>query len=331
MPKISVIVPVYNVEKYIERCVDSIIGQTFSDFELILVDDGSPDNCGAICEEYAKKDSRIRVIHQQNGGLSVARNAGIEWALANSDSEWITFIDSDDWVHKKYLEVLLNGALQYDVAISMCWAVKTDGEEVESETFTANLRKVEDAYTYNGKFIASFAWGRLYRKELFLTYRYPQGKLWEDMYVTHKVLFQFPEIAVIEQPLYYYYRNEQSIIRQEWSDKKMDAIYAYEQEIFPYFKNKYPGVYRLALEGYYLEVAGLIGQAEQAGQTDVVRRLKKKLRTKMIHSNCLKDFSIRKNYWVYELAFPLFMKIYWIVKAIQKKVKKIHEGADKRT
>ena len=108
---ISVIVPVYKVEKYIHRCIDSILAQTFSDFELILVDDGSPDNCGRICDEYALKDNRIHVIHKENGGLSDARNAGIDWAFEHSDSEWITFIDSDDWVHKKYLESLINGAI----------------------------------------------------------------------------------------------------------------------------------------------------------------------------------------------------------------------------
>ena len=108
MPVISVIVPVYNVEKYLHRCVDSILAQTFTDFELILVDDGSPDNCGKICDEYAEKDSRIHVIHKVNGGLSDARNAGLDWAFANSNSEWVTFIDSDDWVDKYYLEYLYN-------------------------------------------------------------------------------------------------------------------------------------------------------------------------------------------------------------------------------
>ena len=104
---ISVIVPVYKVEKYLSRCIDSILAQTYTDFELILVDDGSPDNCGKICDGYAEKDNRV-VIHQGNGGISAARNAGIDWAFENSDSEWIAFIDSDDWVHPLYLECLYN-------------------------------------------------------------------------------------------------------------------------------------------------------------------------------------------------------------------------------
>ena len=106
MPQISVIVPVYKVELYIRRCIDSILAQTFSDYELILVDDGSPDKCGAVCDEYAKQDNRIHVLHQENAGLSVARNTGIDWTFSHSDSKWLTFIDSDDWVHPRYLEAL---------------------------------------------------------------------------------------------------------------------------------------------------------------------------------------------------------------------------------
>lgn len=321
MSKISIIVPVYNVEKYIKRCIESIIGQTFTDFDLILVDDGSSDNSAVVCEEYEKIDSRIKVLHQKNQGVSVARNTGIEWSLSKSDSGWITFIDSDDWVHKKYLDSLFNGVSQYNVPISMCWAIKTEGEESEPENFDVYLRKVEDAYTYNGKFIAAFPWGRLYRKELFLTYRFPKGKLWEDLYLMHKILFQFAEIAVIEQPLYYYYRNAESIIRQKWSPRKMDGLYAYEEEIFPYFKNKYPKVYRIAQRSYYLAVAELALEAGQAGCKKDARRLKWRLRFKMISFHNTSNFPISEYCWVYELAFPLFMKLYWIADSIQRKIK----------
>ena len=106
VPEVSVIVPIYNVELYLSRCIDSILAQTFTDFELILVDDGSPDKCGEICDKYAAQDKRIHVIHKENGGLSDARNAGIEWTLNNTSCLWITFVDSDDWVHPEYLEIL---------------------------------------------------------------------------------------------------------------------------------------------------------------------------------------------------------------------------------
>ena len=141
MPTISIIVPVYKVEKYIHRCVDSILGQTFTDFELILVDDGSPDGCPAICDKYAANDSRIHVIHQQNGGLSAARNAGIDWAFANSDSQWLSFIDSDDWVHPEYLQRLLDAALGHDVSVSICGYEQTEGSEpvISPETLPPHL------------------------------------------------------------------------------------------------------------------------------------------------------------------------------------------------
>ena len=110
MPEISVIVPVYKVEQFIHRCVDSILLQSFYDFELILVDDGSPDQCGAICDAYAAADNRIHVIHQKNGGLSAARNTGIDYVMANSKSHWLTFVDSDDWLHPDFLKVLYTTA-----------------------------------------------------------------------------------------------------------------------------------------------------------------------------------------------------------------------------
>ncbi len=101
MPSVSIIVPVYKVEPYLHRCIDSVLVQTLSDFELVLVDDGSPDNCGKLCDEYAENDVRIHVIHQENGGLSAARNAGLDCVFAISSSQWITSVDSDDWIHPR--------------------------------------------------------------------------------------------------------------------------------------------------------------------------------------------------------------------------------------
>ena len=129
MPTISVIVPVYKVEPYLNRCVDSILRQTYQDFELILVDDGSPDRCGEICGEYARQDGRVHVIHKENGGLSDARNAGIDWVEANSDSQWLIFADSDDWVHPELLARLLDAATAFDLKISVCGYQETEGAD----------------------------------------------------------------------------------------------------------------------------------------------------------------------------------------------------------
>ena len=134
---VSVIVPVYKVEKYLRRCIDSILNQTFTGFNLILVDDGSPDNCGLICDEYAEKDNRIHVIHKKNGGLSDARNAGLEWYFEHSDSKWLTFIDSDDWIHPRYLEGLLEAERIYSTDIVVCDYL--DAEEYKA--FQAGIQR----------------------------------------------------------------------------------------------------------------------------------------------------------------------------------------------
>ena len=180
MPKVSVIVPVYNVEPYLHRCVDSILAQTFTDFELILVDDGSPDNCPSICDEYAKKDNRVVVIHQNNGGLSAARNAGIDWSFANSDSEWITFIDSDDWVHKQCLEVLYTVAKKSNVSCVSakhleCTTSISDGiienpnvAVLDSESFFV------EQYKY-----AVISCAKFYKRDLFDYIRFPDNRLHE--------------------------------------------------------------------------------------------------------------------------------------------------------
>lgn len=323
MSKISIIVPVYNVEAYLQRCINSILNQTFEDFDLVLIDDGSPDLCGSICDQYAAIDSHVHVIHQKNAGLSAARNTGIEWALSNSNSEWITFIDSDDWVHHRYLESLHNAALRYNTSISMCWLVRTSGEEACPTSFDATLRNTEDAYTLNGKTIAAFACGRLFRKELFLNCRFPEGKLWEDLCIVHKIMFQFSQIAVIEQPLYNYYRNPDSTIMQKWSDRRKDIFIAYEEELFPFFKNAYPSVYRLAQSGYYAELTTSIDKANHDGYPNDAKELKRKLQKSMIRFCCLKNFPIKDNYWIYEQAFPLFMSLYWYTHAVLKKISHI--------
>ena len=168
MPKISVIVPVYKVEKYLNRCVDSILSQTFTDFELILVDDGSPDKCGEICEEYANKDSRIHVIHQKNGGLSAARNTGIDWANANSNSKWITFIDSDDWVHHEYLKQLLETANARNVDICVCnYTSCPEGSEPVERRHTNEIKLCSPEEIWCQKRVnAVIAWGKIQQETL---------------------------------------------------------------------------------------------------------------------------------------------------------------------
>lgn len=229
MPLISVIVPVYKVEPYLHRCVDSILNQTFTDFELILVDDGSPDNCGAICDEYAAKDGRVRVIHQKNGGLSAARNAGIDWVFANSDSSYFSFIDSDDWVHERYLELLFRASERYHVMISQCCRQETSGD-TEPLPVSDKMLCVspEEQYIH---WYSAFAWGKLYQRECFHSTRYPEGILYEDVSIWYKILFSLDSIAIVDEALYYYYQRPDSIMNSNWTPAKLAQINAWEDQL----------------------------------------------------------------------------------------------------
>lgn len=232
MPEISVIVPVYKVEPYLRRCVDSILAQTFSDIEVILVDDGSPDGCPAICDEYAWLDKRVKVIHQKNGGLSAARNAGLDWVFANSDSQWISFVDSDDWVHPQFLEYLHRAAVESNVEISMCNVQKVSEFAITDKINVYDGYSIENAMDFYSKqyFLGTSAWNKLYKRNIFLKARYPVGKLFEDAFLTYRLLYQAEDIAYIDNKLYYYYKNENSIMHSHYTLLKLAEVEAVEEK-----------------------------------------------------------------------------------------------------
>ena len=231
MQDISVIVPVYKVEPFLHRCVDSILAQTFTDFELILVDDGSPDNCGAICDEYAAKDARIHVIHQQNGGLSAARNAGIDWAFANSDSQWLSFIDSDDWVHPCFLEYLYRAAKESGTDVSACGFIRTEEQGADNplQAFAFSTEQWDRFYVNNWG-VGVVAWNKLYAKELFEGLCYPVGRINEDEFLTYKILARAKTVAVVNAVLYYYFQNPSGIMKSGFSPKKLDGLAALNEQ-----------------------------------------------------------------------------------------------------
>lgn len=249
---ISIIVPVYNVEKYLDRCVQSILNQTYPYFELILVDDGSPDNCGKMCDEYAKKDDRVIVIHQENKGLSGARNAGLDYVFEKNNSQYITFIDSDDWVHDKYLEILIKEFnIKCDVCICNYIFTKTEVSFVYFIHTKSKLYLTKEFYS-NHSVNATVAWGKLYRKKCFNNIRYPVGKIYEDGFTTYKILFENKYINYVDLPLYNYFNNENGIMNSKFSIKKYDGILAREERKLYFFKN---GMRDLALrEEEYIEI-----------------------------------------------------------------------------
>lgn len=238
---ISVIVPVYKVEKFLPFCVQSILAQTCSDWELILVDDGSPDRCGEICEQFARQDGRIRALHKENGGLADARNAG----TAVAQGEYITYIDSDDWVAPQLLERLLEQAQITGADVVVCDMEKTDSEEMTFENTNAGPKtftgpQAMEAMLYQTGFDTS-ACGKLFRAELCQKNLFPKGRLYEDLFTIYKMLFAAQTVVYLPQVLYAYRKNPDSIMYRKFDRRNLDeldaadAIEAFVQENCPQF------------------------------------------------------------------------------------------------
>lgn len=226
---ISVIVPVYKVEKFLSICVQSIQMQTYSDWELILVDDGSPDCCGEMCDQFACQDPRIRVVHKTNGGLADARNAGTAVALG----EYIVYVDSDDWVAPQMLELLLTQAQSTSADVVVCDLLKTSNEDV---TFPPAHGAVQEftgpqameRMLYQTGFDTS-ACGKLYCAELVKKFPFPKGKLYEDLFTVYKILFAARRVVWLPQVLYAYRKNPDSIMNRSFDCRNLDELDAADE------------------------------------------------------------------------------------------------------
>lgn len=255
MPVISIIVPVYRVEPYLRRCIDSVLSQSFTDFELILIDDGSPDNCPVICDEYAAADPRVRVIHQKNQGLSAARNAALDDIQARNASSWLTFIDSDDWVHPQMLELLHDAVLRHGTKIAICAHQKANGH-VTFEQYPQSNAVLWDAEEYyvTHNLNATIACAKLYHASCFDQLRFPIGKVHEDEYTTYKILFHHKDIAVTDLPLYVYYFNPQSITTSGNKLKWLHALSAFEEQLDFFKRTNAQKAYSYRIANYYIEL-----------------------------------------------------------------------------
>lgn len=233
---ISVIIPVYKVEEYLCRCVDSVLDQTYRNTEIILVDDGSPDGCPAICDEYAKQDARVRVIHQENAGLSGARNAGIDVAKG----QWLAFVDSDDYLAEDFLESLYKACVDTDSDMSVCRWEYVRGERIpehgtgETRVYTGR-EMLANLYIPDGAYFV-VAWNKLYRRELFDGIRYPLGRIHEDEATTYRIYDQVRKAAYVDRSLYGYFVTPVSITRG-FNPKRMDWVTAVAERM-DFFEHK---------------------------------------------------------------------------------------------
>lgn len=239
---ISIVVPVYNVEEYLNQCIDSILVQTYQKLEIILVDDGSTDGSGMVCDKYAAKDSRIKVIHQKNRGLSGARTAGQEIAHGT----YITFIDSDDWVCPDMIETLYNAIREYggDISCTGFFAAYEDGTCVQYSKVktveTMDHVQALECYLFD-EYINVCVWGKLWLTALWDGIRCPEGKLFEDQYTTYRLLERAEKVVLVPGEKYYYRKRAGSIGHTAFNERTYDLYYGI-QEQYTYITQKYPQI-----------------------------------------------------------------------------------------
>lgn len=234
---ISVIVPVYNIKAHVENCIQSILKQTYHDFELFLIDDGSTDGSGDICDRYAGLDGRIKVIHKENGGLSDARNTGTRLAAG----EWISYIDGDDYIEREYLEELHRVACENEAQISVIQPCIRRGRHAEKEKSRGPLlnqdvknisgREAVEEIVHRNNMNMICAWGKLYHRELFPVLAYPYGRVHEDEFITYRAFYEAKKVAVSPKKYYNYVIREDSITRRDYYEKRLDKLEALKEAI----------------------------------------------------------------------------------------------------
>ena len=236
---ISIVVPIYNVEKYLDRCVQSIVGQTYNNLEIILVDDGSPDNCPEICEVWAKKDKRITVYHKPNGGLSDARNYGID--RANGD--YIGFVDSDDYISPDMIGTMVYAIQKNDCRLACCGRIYKNGESETRSRSLEFIRVMDDKTAIhelltNGC-VEEAAWDKLYERSLWDNLRFPKGEINEDIVVMPEIIRRARRVVHVGEPFYYYCYNNTSITKSGYNEKK-DVMFRHLVDLEEYIKQYYP-------------------------------------------------------------------------------------------
>lgn len=306
MKKISVIVPVYNVRNYLNKCLNSILNQTYKNLEIILIDDGSTDDSGNICDEFAKSDNRIIVIHKQNGGLSDARNVGIE----NATGDFLTFIDSDDYVEETMIMDLYNSCKEYGTDISCCGKIvefpnKTIISNCNSDFFTSNENALLRMLTFDD--IDVSAWAKLYSKRLFDGIHYPVGRYYEDIATTYKLFSRANSISHISKPDYHYIIRCNSILNSNFSSKHFDSVF-FADELKKYICLNFPDISDAAESYYILSVSDTIQKIVCSNKKNTYKKEYNELH-KILKTNLLKSF---KNRYI-----PLYKKVMLVLMAFR--------------
>ena len=251
---ISVIIPVYKVEEYLDNCLSSVVEQTYKHLEIILVDDGSPDKCPIMCDQWASKDKRIKVIHKSNGGLSDARNAGLDVATG----EYISFVDSDDWISPEMYEIMIKAISRENADICACGIMVSYNDRRECLKIASVIGDSEKILSmiYDDTAYPVSAWNKLYRRKCLENFRFPVGKICEDAFTTYLLVDSVDKIVQISEPLYYYRIRENSIMTSAFSHKRMDEEEAWRCN-YEYMAKYYPAIKQKAFD-FYLQKVNLL-------------------------------------------------------------------------
>ncbi len=310
MDLISIIIPVYNVEQYLDRCVESVVNQTYQNLEIILVDDGSPDNCPAMCDEWAKKDARIKVVHKENGGLSDARNAGMDVALG----DYIGFVDSDDWIHGDYIKILYNSLIRYNADISACSVNKVYAGVLEEKVFNDykstvfNNKEAMESLIF-GKEFASNVWNKLYSASLLKNELFVKGKLHEDEYFSYKIFAKINTAVYNNVVLYYYFQRDNSIMNS-FSIKHFDMADAYIERI-EFLSKNYPDLVITDKISYLQFLVNSCINAIKFNNIEAVKICKKYVKKLKLTRNELKMLNTKNKLYYFgaKINIKLFAKL----------------------
>lgn len=320
---VSVIVPVYKVEKYLRACVDSILSQSYERLEIILVDDGSPDDCGSICDAYQEQDYRVRVIHKKNGGLSDARNAGLEIA----SGEWVTFVDSDDVLHGQFVEVLYMLAKTNQADLAACSFQKftdvfaagqecdLDGDDGKYQSLVLGTEAALTHLLYQTPPLETSAHSKLYRRRLFDDVKYPVGLYYEDLATTYRILMKSGRIVITQQCLYGYRIRQTSIMHENASPKMLSCI-PISRQLYEEVSKAYPNLKRAAASRAFSANRGIYLQMlhEQKKERRAVWREIRKYR-----SIVLRDADARKRERLMALLSYMGPEVMHLLSGLYKK------------
>lgn len=305
---ISIVVPIYNVERYLDKCVKSILDQTYKNLEVVLVDDGSTDKSSQICDEWKGKDNRIKVIHQENQGVSVARNVGIE----NSTGEWITFSDNDDYMDSDLIENLYKSAKENEADIAVGGHfIETYYKEFEvapEKCFVTNSEEmIKRLYTGKGQ---TFVWGKLFKKKLFDNIRFPAGKIGEDVAVLYKLYDKAERISNIDKSGYHWIQRGSSLGHRKFARNKV-VIIDFIEDMEKLVKTKYPNIYEDIERYVMVEVANYTILCYKHGFKEEYEALKKNLKVRIAKSkknHKIKFKTRKKSFLIAYCGFSRFYK-----------------------